>query len=439
MRTAQRMTDIKLRNTTKTTACGVVPGLTVVVRKLQDGTYSRRFVYKVMRQGVTKTVTIGTYPQVSLSDAFKEAARLSESFANGIPEVEEEKVDGDVYTLREMIVEWYEFSERRGLWNNSLKSREELWDGYFRNHIPEELQNKPASEVTAYDFFHAFEEKWKEMVDTPERILCDVRRAYEWAMRTGKVPPMLNPAQVNGGLLGDLLPVVRLEGGHEPALPPKRMPAFFAALMKNVPTSQTARCLAFAILTAARNSTAREAVWGEIVKEDGIGHIHLIAREKMKTKKAQLPFDRKTPLSDAALRILETAPRITGDDDEFIFQNIFKGKSKPFTREAFGGLLKRLHQAQHKIDGIGWIDPEQKTPQGASRIVTMHGLSRATFNTWAKDASRYGHDDFSYELREMCLDHRTEKYKCAYDREQALGDMKRVFDQWAEFCMSEVE
>ena len=38
------------------------------------------------------------------------------------------------------------------------------------------------------------------------------------------------------------------------------------------------------------------------------------------------------------------------------------------------------------------------------------------------------------DLRESCLDHRNESYQCAYDREQALGDMREVFDAWGKFC-----
>ena len=110
-------------------------------------------------------------------------------------------------------------------------------------------------------------EKWRTMIDTPERILSDMRNAYDWAMRQEMIPVMMNPARVAGGKLGDMLSLARPEGGHEPALPPKRMPAFFAELMKLVPRSQSARCLAFAILTSARNSAAREATWAKMVFE----------------------------------------------------------------------------------------------------------------------------------------------------------------------------
>ena len=141
--------------------------------------------------------------------------------------------------------------------------------------------------------------------------------------------------------------MVRAEGGHEPALPPKRMPLFFAELMKLVPVSQTARCLAFAILTAARNSTAREATWGEIKETEG-QWFHVIPRERMKVKGEKIPFDRKTPLSPQALELLKTAPRIGMSDEAFIFPNINKGKNSPFTRDSVSALIKRMHDKQKK-------------------------------------------------------------------------------------------
>lgn len=158
----------------------------------------------------------------------------------------------------------------------------------------------------------------------------------------------------------------------------------------------------------------------------------------MKVKGEKIPFDRKTPLSPQALELLNTAPRIGLDPKAFIFPNINKGRNSPFTRDSVRALIKRMHDKQKAIDGIGWIDPEQTHAKtGKPRIVTLHGCARATFNTWAKDSAGYKHKSFSRDLRESCLDHRNESYQCAYDREQALGDMREVFDAWGRFCFSQ--
>ena len=128
----------------------------------------------------------------------------------------------------------------------------------------------------------------------------------------------------------------------------------------------------------------------------------------MKMKSDKIPFDRKTPLSNQAKALLDTAPRFPNDEKGFVFPNINKGNLSAFSRDSVRALLKRMHVKQRKVDGIGW----------------------------AKDARGYGHKAFPRDLRESCLDHRNESYQCAYDREQALGDMRDVYEAWGNFCTS---
>ena len=434
MKIVAPISEKKIKTLQKSSACGVVPGLWVKVVPLKNGELAKYFVLR--ERSINRTFNLGKYPDMSLAEAFKKAAEWKEKVKQGVDPAKEEKERRDalrreresvcealdILTFEKLIRQWIEFNENRGKWSKTSKSKTEIWDGFFRNHIPESLRVCPVAQLTAQMFYDALAEKWRTMIDTPERILSDVRQAIDWAMRSEMIPPMINPCIVKDGKLGDLLPLDRPAGGHEPALPPKRMPAFFKALMDLVPVSQTARCLAFAILTAARNTTAREATWDEIQQDDEGNWLHVIPRERMKVKSEKIPF--------------ENTPRIGFDGSQLIFPNINKGQRSAFTRDAVRALIKRMHDKQRKIDGIGWVDPDQKDRTGKPRIVTLHGCARATFNTWAKDARGYGHKAFPRDLRESCLDHRNESYQCAYDREQALGDMREVFDAWGKFCCS---
>lgn len=442
-RIAVKMTDKKLRAVTSETACGVVSGLYVRPRTLGDGTVARYFILRDRKS--KRSFQLGKYPELSLSAAFAKAAEWRQMLDEGIDPVALQKEKAESLksketphdpTLKEIVYGWIRFNEDRGRWKNALKPKELVWDGFCRNHLSADLMSMPAKDVTPERLYVELGEKWRTMIDTPERILSDMRNAFEWAMRQEMIPVMLNPAKVKDGKLGDLLSLDRPEGGHEPALPPRRMPLFFAELMKLVPQSQTARCLAFAILTSARNTTAREATWDEIQQDEEGNWLHVIPRERMKMKSDKIPFDRKTPLSPQAKALLDGAPRFPDDEKGFIFPNINKGQLSAFSRDSVRALLKRMHVKQKKVDGIGWVDPDEKTRDGQPRIVTLHGLARATFNTWAKDAKGYGHKAFPRDLRESCLDHRNESYQCAYDREQALGDMREVYDAWGEFCFS---
>lgn len=446
-RVAVKMTDKKLRSVTSETACGVVPGLYVRPRSRSDGSIVKYFVLRDRR--TKRCFNLGSYPQLSLSEAFMMAADWRRMLDDGIDPSEVKKQKAEQLTrllesprepsVKDIVYRWIRFNEERGRWKNALKPKELVWDGYCRNHLSASLLSMSAKDLTAERVHEEIGEKWRTMIDTPERILSDMRNAYDWAMRQEMIPAMLNPCQVKNGKLGDLLALDRPDGGHEPALHPKRMPAFFAELMKLVPQSQTARCLAFAILTSARNTTAREATWDEIQQDDDGHWLHVIPRGRMKMKSDKIPFDRKTPLSPQATALLDSAPRFPDDEKGFIFPNINKGRLSAFSRDSVRALLKRMHVKQKKIDGVGWVDLDEKTRDGQPRIVTLHGLARATFNTWAKDAKGYGHKAFPRDLRESCLDHRNESYQCAYDREQALGDMRDVYEAWGEFCWKEMK
>lgn len=70
-----------------------------------------------------------------------------------------------------------------------------------------------------------------------------------------------------------------------------------------------------------------------------------------------------------------------------------------FVRYALQEFIKGIHNTQRIIDGISWVDPDQKNSTGKPLIVTLHGCARATFNTWAKDARGYGHKAFPRDLR----------------------------------------
>lgn len=226
MRLAERMTEKQLKAVTKTRACGGVPGLVVKVVKLKDGSLAKYFILR--ESTINRIFTLGRYPQMSLADAFKKAADWKVKIRQGIDPSEEEKAlkaslrrksapSDDRLTFEQLIYQWIEFNEARGRWNNPSKPKKEVWKGFFRNHIPDSIRMCPVEELKPEMFAAALGEKWRTMIDTPERILSDARQAIDWAIRSEFVPPMLNPAQVKDGKLGDLLPLVRAEGGHEPA------------------------------------------------------------------------------------------------------------------------------------------------------------------------------------------------------------------------------
>src|ERR1035437_2997112 len=112
----------------------------------------------------------------------------------------------------------------------------------------------------------------------------------------------------------------------------------------------------------------------------------------------------RVPLSEPALRILESMARIT--QGEIVFPS---HGSIPLSNMAMLAVLKRLNYAH----------------------VTVHGM-RATFATWAEECTVYPDG-----VREAALAH---KYKgetmAAYQRGDKLEKRRALMNDWAAFCAS---
>lgn len=88
-RVAVKMTDKKLRTVTSETACGVVPGLYVRPRSRSDGSIVKYFVLRDRR--TKRCFNLGSYPQLSLSEAFMMAADWRRMLDDGIDPSEVKK------------------------------------------------------------------------------------------------------------------------------------------------------------------------------------------------------------------------------------------------------------------------------------------------------------------------------------------------------------
>ena len=91
---------------------------------------------------------------------------------------------------------------------------------------------------------------------------------------------------------------------NHPALPIERMGAFMVAL--RAIDGISARCLEFAILTAARSGEARGACWTEVDTDKALW---VVPAERMKAKK-----EHRVPLSPAAVELLNAIERKPGVD-----------------------------------------------------------------------------------------------------------------------------
>lgn len=125
------------------------------------------------------------------------------------------------------------------------------------------------------------------------------------------------------------------------------------------------RAVAFLILTATRSGEVRGATWSEIDLDQKIWTIPS-ARMKMER-------EHRVALSDAAIELLDSMPRVDGC--EYIFPGA--RQIRPMSDMTLTAVLRRMDRDD----------------------ITVHGF-RSTFRDWSAEATNFPH-----ELAEMALAH----------------------------------
>jgi integrase len=179
---------------------------------------------------------------------------------------------------------------------------------------------------------------------------------------------------------------------HHPALPYAELPAFMSELRER--EGIAARALEFAILTAARTGEIIGATWDEI---DLTTKVWAIGAERMKAGR-----EHRVPLSDRAMKILQTLPREGGN--VHLFVGAKKGRS--ISTMAMSDCLRALR-----------------------REFTVHGF-RSTFRDWAAEKTIFPH-----EVCEQALAHTIPNAsERAYRRGDLFEKRRRLMDAWARYC-----
>ena len=157
--------------------------------------------------------------------------------------------------------------------------------------------------------------------------------------------------------------------------------------------AMSSKALQFTVLTAARTSEAIEAIWSEVDLE---AKLWVVPKERMK---AGVEF--RVPLSDGAMTVLQSLPRIDGNP--FLFPGA--RTERPLSNMAMLELLRGMRPG-----------------------LTVHGF-RSSFRDWANSTS------FPRDTIEMCLAHAVEnEVEAAYRRSDMIEKRRRVMDAWAKFC-----
>ena len=400
-------------------AVGGVPGLYLLIIGK-----SRSWILRKKIGGKDRWLGLGSCAQVSLATARNTAREMHNQIRSGIDPVEERR-EAKARAILE-VRKNKTFKECAELWINMnragwVAAHTMRLEGSLFLYVYPIIGNLPVAAIDTGLVLVVLQQSvatkdgnaplWEAKTDTATRL-------------RGRLENILNFAKVRGFREGDnpadwrilkhALPAKSKICKEEnfPALPYTEIGAFMAELRKR--DGIPARALEFSILTAVRSNEVRGAIWKEIDLE---ARVWIIPAERMKMDK-----EHRIPLSDAAVRLLESLPRHKGNNRVFPAE-----KAAELSGMALLKVIQRMHNEKFLSDGRGWIDPKLD-----NRIITAHGF-RSTFSDWAREMT-----DYEREVREHALAHKLpDKAEAAYARGTQFDKRKGLMAAWARECGAE--
>ena len=270
---------------------------------------AKRWRLKYRIDGKEKRISLGTYPEVSLSEARDKAAEVKRLIKEGIDpsaqkkavkeearekeRIETEKRAKRFQTVANEYIEHYRGQRAENYWPKVERA--------FERDVFPFIGHLPINEITTEQIIDIAKRiEARGSGDTAKRIHSQISRVFRYAIANGK-------AERNTAQDVDLSMVLKpIKGEHYPTLTD---PAEVGELMRAVHNYKevapfSSYALRFLALTAVRPGNAREALWEEI---DIKAKLWRIPAEKMKGRK-----DHLIPLSHQAIELLEELKPLSG-------------------------------------------------------------------------------------------------------------------------------
>lgn len=376
---------------------------------------SRAWIYRYLAGRTEKgrpwrrDLGLGSYPAVELSEAREKVRAFRKLQREGIDPLDHQRAQAPrvrpTGTITFDEAARHLIAAKRPGWKNAKHA--DQWANTLATYASPTIGRMPVDQIEVAHVQQVLAPIWTTKTETASRVRMRIEAVLDWATvakhRTGD-----NPARW-GGRLEHLLasPAKIKKGRAHPALPYTEMHRFMTALRRD---GGSALALEFAILTAVRSSEVRGATWDEIDLE--------AATWTIPAKRIKAAREHVVPLSKAAIALLRGLPKLRTTSLVFPAPD-----GRAFDGDTLGNCVKRLHAADLRSGGPGYIDPKQ----GGRRVVP-HGF-RSTFRTWAEDCAHYPPN-----VTEMALAHSLkDKTEAAYNRADMRAKRARLMQDWANF------
>lgn len=383
------LTDIKVKNakpTDKQFKLADGEGMYLLVHP-NGGKYWR---LKYQFAGKEKTLAIGTYPTVSLSEARDKRFIAKKQIAEGIDPSQDKREQ----KLQRNINSENSFENIAREWHQKNYAK---WKTKHAGNILKRLEAdifpvigfRPISQISATELLSTIQKIEKRgAIDIAHRALQTSGQIFRYAVATSRAT-----RDISADLRGALTPKTTT---HHAKLEEDELPEFLRKLDQYEGELQTKLAFKFLILTFVRTIEVRGSRWDEINFDKNEWHIPA-GRMKMKEKHI-------VPLSKQALAILEEMQKLSGNR-EFIFPS-HQSPSKFMSENTLLYAVYRM---------------------GYHSRVTVHGF-RSTASTILNE------NGFNKDHIERQLAHgERDKVRATYNHAQYLPERKKMMQWWADY------
>ncbi|NVK47208.1 MAG: tyrosine-type recombinase/integrase [Rhodobacteraceae bacterium] len=364
---------------------------------------SGSFEFRFTLNGKTKSMGLGSYPDISLADARKDAKRFYHEVTvnrkDPIALRKEWEAEAAKPTFAEAVADYLEIKtdefkneKHKAQWNSTLETYVIDPQGV------KGLGKMRVDLIDKEDVKRVLEPIWRTKTETASRTRGRIEAVLSWATvmgyRSGD-----NPARWADNLehmLPNPLKLKKANEKHHAALPYQEVAAFMSKLREVDGTP--ARALEFSILTATRAAEVRFAVWSEV---DLSEKLWVIPSVRMKKGKEQ-----RIPLADDVVELLKALPR--DDSNDLVF--IGGARNGGISENALTNTAKAV----------------------SGQNITQHGF-RSSFRDWAGETTAHPREVIEHALAHGLKD----KAEAAYARGDLMAKRARLMDDWAAYCRNE--
>ena len=323
-----KLTALRVKALTEPGKYGDGNGLWLVIGK----TETKAWTVRVTVDGRRREIGLGTFPDITLAEARKQALAERLAASSGRDTIAERE-RGAVPTFAEHAKQVHAAERHR--WRNAQHASS--WIRSLETYAFPKIGSMRLDDIRQRDVLAVLTPIWTEIPETARRVRQRISRimrsavAYEWIE--------FDPA---GPAILEALPKMPGIKRHQRSIPYAEVPAALSRVADSGASLASKLCLKFIVLTATRSGEARGARWDEIDIDAGVW---TVPAERMKGGHAH-----RVPLARQALDVLNEA-RVIDDESGLVFPSPLK-PGRPLSDGTPLGLLKDL-EINSSVHGFG--------------------------------------------------------------------------------------